>query len=141
MFLFILGTTKLIIELVLIHYKNLFAKIISNNKVDTNRTESNLSKRPPWPGRRVPVSFRPLFLFRNEIKMSPKKATIVTKNENNIIGKNDCKYITKGNVFIPGRTSKLKIVTLMNPPNNPSQLLPGLIVGQTLCLPISFPKI
>ena len=36
-----------------------------------NNIPSNLSKTPPWPGKKLPVSFILAFLFRNENIRSP----------------------------------------------------------------------
>ena len=36
-----------------------------------NNIPSALSNRPPWPGKKVPVSFILAFLFKNEIAKSP----------------------------------------------------------------------
>ena len=91
-----------------------------------NMTASNLSKKPPWPGKICPESLMFACRFKNDSKMSPKNAKKqvieVIKNNNGID-----KY------KLPDFVASQKVKKApINPPMHPSTVFPGLIFGMIL---------
>lgn len=74
---------------------------------------SNLSKKPPWPGKSVPASLIPDLRFKNDSKRSPIKERRLIVKENHIIKLE--KDLFK-NINIRFKVTKLK----MQPPIKPS---------------------
>lgn len=95
---------------------------------------SNLSNIPPWPGIIKPKSFMPVILLILEAVKSPSWATMDPKKDNK----------TK---FHKGNSSKYLAKIRVNravpniPPTEPSTVLLGLNLGQSLVFPNKLPDI
>ena len=92
--------------------------------------ESNLSKRPPWPGIIVPESFIDALLLRIETITSPKNAKIIVQ----IVNKNVLSLLY-------GKKLKNLIMTIVKiiPTNSPLIVFPELIEGINFLPPINLP--
>ena len=89
------------------------------------------SKIPPWPGKRLPLSLRFICRFIIDSNKSPTTPNIVTSHKP---GK-------MASVCIPKLIYKIapKSVTPIKAPATPSHVLPGLMLGASLCLPKFLP--
>ena len=94
---------------------------------------SNLSRKPPWPGIKFPLSLIPILLLKKDSKRSPKK-------EKSPIVKPNIKAYRK---FMSIR-SLIKTdakIEKNKPIKVPSIVLPLLIVGAIFYTPKTFPPI
>ena len=93
---------------------------------------SNLSNIPPWPGIIKPKSFMPVILLILEAVKSPSWATMDPKKDNktNLYKGNSLKYLAK---------IKVNKTAPNIPPTEPSTVLLGLNLGQSLVFPNKLP--
>ena len=98
---------------------------------------STLSRTPPWPGRRFPVSFILAFLFKKEKNKSP----VWQKNDVIIL----VNIVTKLIFIVSKKNKPLKVMQLnINDPIDPENVLFGLILeilGPLNILPNIYPPI
>ena len=98
---------------------------------------STLSITPPWPGKRLPVSFILAFLFKKEKNKSP----VWQKNDVIMLAN----IVIKLTFIVNKRNKLLKVIQLnINDPIDPENVLLGLILeilGPLNILPNKYPPI
>ena len=102
--------------------------------------ESKRSSMPPWPGSMLPLSLMPKVRLKRLSTRSPQVPNTVTTSPRPIHS-----YMLSPTSLYPYcseryHTQAAAATTNSPPPIEPSQLLPGLMRGKSLCLPSNDPQ-